>query len=157
MLGVNRVEDLEIYKLAVKLRAEVIRLTSSGTVASDYKFVRQIRDAARGGPRNISEGFSRLAPLEFHKFLGYAKGSLEETKTHVFDGHESGYFSDDDRRHLVTLARRTLGGTTRLMVYLDSPEAQRAYEEIRKRRRNQQSKARAVENREASGNPEPGT
>jgi four helix bundle protein len=69
MFGVDRVEDLDIYKLAVELRREVIRLTSTGAVARDHKFVTQIRDSARGAARTMSEGFSRLAPLEFHKFL----------------------------------------------------------------------------------------
>jgi four helix bundle protein len=140
MFGVDRVEDLDIYKLAVELRREVIRLTSTGAVARDHKFVTQIRDSARGAARTMSEGFSRLAPLEFHKFLSYARGSLQETRNHVTDGHESGYFSDQDHHRMVTLADRALGGTTRLMIYLDSPEAQRAYKEIRERRRNQRPK-----------------
>jgi four helix bundle protein len=150
MLGVKRVEDLEIYQLTVRLRREVIRLTSTGPVTRDYKFVAQIRDSARGGPRTISEGFSRLAPLEFHRYLSYTKGSLEETKNHVLDGHESGYFSDEDHRRLVKLAERALGGTTRLMIYLDSSEAQLAYEEIRQRRREWQPKNTASRRRKDS-------
>jgi four helix bundle protein len=135
MFGVGRVEDLDIYKLAVKLRREVIRLRSSGPVARDFRFVSQIRDAARGGPRNISEGFYRVTPLEFHHFLRFAKSSLEETKTHVADGYESGYFTDRDTDRMLTLARRTLGGVTRLMTYLASTAAKRAYEALRARQR----------------------
>jgi hypothetical protein len=62
MAGVKRYEDLNAHKLAVQLRRDVFRLTSHGVVGSDYRFVSQIRNSARGGARNIAEGFSRCAP-----------------------------------------------------------------------------------------------
>jgi four helix bundle protein len=142
MSGVDRVEDLDIYKLAVKLRREVIRCTSSGPVVRDSRFVTQIRDAARGGPRTISEGFYRIAPLEFRNFLRYAKSTLEETKTHVSDGFECGYFNAPDTDRMLILARRTLGGVTRLMTYLESPAAARSYEAVRARQHNAAKSAR---------------
>jgi four helix bundle protein len=135
MLGVTRFEDLDVYKLAVQLRREVFRLSSSGPIRRDFKFVGQIRDAVRGGPRNISEGFSRLAPSEFSHFLLYAKASIDETKNHVHDGHECGYFSDEERDRLITLVRRTIAAINALMAYLDSSAAHRAYEALRKQRR----------------------
>jgi four helix bundle protein len=143
--GVRRFEDLEVYKLAAQLRVEVVTLSSSGAVARDYKFVDQIRDAARGAPRNIAEGFARCAPLEFHQFLSYAKASVDETKNHLYDGHESGYITSDERDRLVTLARRTAAAIMRLMRYLESPEAQRAYARMRKRVRTKQSGSRTPE------------
>ena len=143
MLGVSRFEDLDVYKLAVQLHSEIVTLSASGVVARDYKFVAQIRDAARGGPRNIAEGFARFAPLEFHKFLSYAKASIDETKNHVYDGHESGYISNEERDRLLALARHTAAAITRLMSYLESPEAKRAYDKLRKRpRRRQKSPAK---------------
>src|SRR4029079_6768673 len=73
MGGAKRVEDLEAYKLAVQVRRRIFQLTKRMPVASDFKFVGQIRDAARGGSRNISEGFSRFAPNEFRVYLSYAR------------------------------------------------------------------------------------
>jgi four helix bundle protein len=130
MLGVTRHEDLHIYKLAVELRRDVLRLTRRDPVRRDFKFVSQIRSATRGAPRNIAEGFSRFAPTQFHQFLSYAKASLDETKSHIEDGHESGYFNDGERERLLILTRRTLGGTCRLMRYVESPAAHRAHEAI---------------------------
>jgi len=132
--GVRRFEDLDAYKLAVQLRREICTLSCSGKLKRDYKFTSQIRDAARGGPRNISEGFSRFVPSEFHQFLSYAKASIDETKNHIYDGHESGYFNDDERHRLLTLVDRTLAALSQLMRYLESPEAKRAYKELCKRR-----------------------
>jgi four helix bundle protein len=134
VLGVSRFEDLDVYKLAVQLRREVCALSSTGAFARDYKFAAQIRDAVRGGPRNIAEGFSRFAPAEFHQFLSYAKASIDETKSHIYDANESGYLNDEERDRLMTLIRRTLSAIARLMRYVASPEAKRAYEKLRNRR-----------------------
>jgi four helix bundle protein len=108
MPGASRVEELDAYKLAVELRRNILRLSRQGEIARDFKFVAQIRDAVRGGPRNIAEGFARVAPREFAQFLRYAKASLEETKDAVVDGHQCG----------------------KLKAYLESPAAARAYEKL---------------------------
>jgi len=50
------------------------------------------------------------------KFLSYAKASLDETKNHVYDGHESGYFSEQERDRLISLLKRTIGGINRLIA-----------------------------------------
>jgi four helix bundle protein len=132
MPGVKRFEELDVHKLAVQLRKDVVRMTSTGTVVRDFKFVAQIRDAARGGPRNIAEGFARGAPLEFRKFLGFAKASIAETKNHIDDARENGYFKADDCDHMLGVARRTMAGITSLMRYLETPAAQEAYERMRR-------------------------
>jgi four helix bundle protein len=95
MPGVKRFQELDAHKLAVMLRRAVFRLTSKGIVSRDYRFVGQIRDSARGGPRNIAEGYARFVPGEIHRFLSYAKASLEETMEHIQDARESNYFSND--------------------------------------------------------------
>jgi four helix bundle protein len=133
-MRIDRFEDLDTYKLAVELRLEVFRLSAKGPVARDHRFVSQIRDSARGAPRNISEGFSRFHPSEFNHFLSYAKASIDETKNHIQDGLESGYFTTEDAERMLTLVRRTLGAIRGLMRYLESPAAALAFERIRKAR-----------------------
>jgi four helix bundle protein len=135
MPGAKRVEDLDAHKLAVQLRRAVFRLTSKGRVSSDYKFVDQIRNSARGGPRNIAEGHGRFVPGENVRFLSYAKASLEETLEHIDDAEENSYFDADECLELRTLTKRALGAVRGLMRYLESPEAQIAYKAIRQERR----------------------
>ena len=62
-------------------------------VRRDFKFVAQIRDAARGGTRNIAEGYSRFVPREIVYFLSIAKSSLDEAADELIDGLESGYWT----------------------------------------------------------------
>src|SRR5687768_13292418 len=56
--------------------------------------------------------------------------SLDETKDQIDDGRDSEYFTDEESDRLLSLA-----AISRLMEYLESPQAQRAYESIRKARR----------------------
>ena len=135
MLEAKRVHDLDVYQLAVQLRRKIVELTSQGPASNDHRFVTQIRNAARRGPRNVSQGFSRFVPTQFNKFLSYAKASLDETKTHVEDGWESGYFTDDECEQLQTLVKRTLAAISKLMRYLESPGAMRAYKAMSQARR----------------------
>ncbi len=82
----KRYEDLHVWRLSVDLRDRVIELTSTGRAASDFAFRDQIRDSARSAPRNIAEGFGRFNPRPFAQYLRIARGSLQETRSHLQDG-----------------------------------------------------------------------
>jgi len=61
----KRFEDIVAWQLADQLRKEVIAASARGSLAKDYKFCAQIRDAANSGSSNIAEGFKRFNPREF--------------------------------------------------------------------------------------------
>ena len=117
MASVKRYEDLECYQLAVEIRRIVLRLTRRGRVREDRRFCSQIRDSARGAPRNISEGYSLFNPAVIVRFLSYAKGSLNETKNHVVDGLECEHFTKEETDSLISLIKRTLGAIKRWVEY----------------------------------------
>ena len=127
MAGVTRYEDLRCHQLAVQLRREILRLTRREAVRRDYKYLHQIRDAARSAPRNIAEGYSRFNPAEILQFLGYAKASVDETHNHLIDGRDSGYFSANETQQLLDLIGRITRALLRWMAYLDSPAARDFY------------------------------
>ena len=128
--GSRSFRELDVYALAVEFRREIVRLTSRAPVCRDFTFVKQIRGAARGGPRNIAEGFSRFNPVEFRQFLSYAKASLDEAASHLQDGFESGYFDLDEHQRPMALLGRTLAAVRGLMRYLESPAAMRKYKAL---------------------------
>ena len=74
-------------------------------------------------------------PTEILQFLSYAQASLDETKNHTLDAHESGYFSDEETEAVQTLIKRTLGAIRHWREYLESPAARRFYEQHKTRRR----------------------
>ena len=143
MPGAKRYADLYCYQVAVQIRREVLRLTRREPARQDFRFTSQIRDSARGSPRNIVEGYSRFAPTAILPFLSYAKASAHETANHVVDGRECGYFTDDEARELLGLIDRLVRALLRWIRYLESPAARRYYEQHRARRTSQEYRPRS--------------
>ena len=134
MTGVKRFEDLECHQLAYQIRARILQYTRRTEVRQDYKFAHQIRDSARSAPRNLAEGFSRFNPTEIHQYASWAKASLDETKNHVVDAVESGYFTVEEGEALKDLIGRAIGKILKWMKYLDSATARRFYAKFRAQR-----------------------
>jgi four helix bundle protein len=114
----TRFEDIDAWKKARILSAQVHLLTAEGKCSRDYGFVRQIRDAARSVMSNIAEGFERDGTKEFCNFVSVAKGSAGEVRSQLYSGLDVGYFTqaDFDKLYaLVTEVSRMLAG---LMQYL---------------------------------------
>jgi len=133
MAGVRRFQDLDCWKLARMVRREVVRLTRREPVCREFKFVAQIRDAARGGTRNIAEGYSRFVPSEILYYLRIAKASLDETADELLDGLESGYWSTAEYNTVRSYLRRTHGAIRGWWRYLESPQAAQFYEQHKAR------------------------
>ena len=135
MGGVHRFQDLECHKLAVQVRREILRLTRRESVKREFRYVDQIRDAARSATRNIAEGFSRFNPSETASYLSIVKASLDEVRDELQDGRESGYFSNEECDLVLALVARTIGAVMRWRRYLESSQAKRFYEHHKTGRR----------------------
>jgi len=108
-------EDLLCWRLSRELAAEVFTETAHGPASRDFRFRDQIRDAAASAPRNIAEGFGRFSPGDFAMFLRYAVASLAETRNHLLDGQERGYFTPVLASRLRNLAFAAERATKHLM------------------------------------------
>jgi four helix bundle protein len=115
---VTSFEDLEVWKRAARLSAEIYRelqnLKDRGRIPSggatmfgsflagkprreggvlQFGFRNQITRSGLSIPSNIAEGFERKSHKEFAVFLNYARGSCGELRTQVHIGREIGYIS----------------------------------------------------------------
>lgn len=81
-------EDLEVWKRAVALSADVYRKLAK---CSDYGFRDQITRSALSIPSNIAEGMERSSAPDRAKFLDYARGSCGEFRTQVVVGSKAGF------------------------------------------------------------------
>lgn len=114
-MGIDRLEDLQAFQLAVQLKLEIYRLVRRRSEASrDWRYRDQLFDAALGGESNIAEGWRRYAAGEMCQFLRYALASLAETDRRLRDGVDRGYFSSGDISMAASLCDRSIDATTNL-------------------------------------------
>ena len=116
---IRRLEDFVIWQLSTELEHQVYAFTSRSPAKGDVDFCRDIRRSAASAPRNISEGYGRFYPTEFAPKLRIARGELQETHDHLLKAVRERYLSEDEARPMLVLARRALGGATRLLAYFD--------------------------------------
>jgi len=152
MPGAKRFEDLIAWQLAEQAREEVFRLTTRDRVARDRRFCDQIQDSARSAPANLAEGFSSYHPKPFKHYATIARGSLDETKNHTYDGFKRRHFSAEERDALLSLLQRALKATSRLISYLAScksaPQPKPYLKNPEPRTQYQEPENREPENRE---------
>ena len=90
------IENLEIWKLGVKLAKDVYLLTERFPKREIYGLTDQIRRAAVSIPSNIAEGKGRSTAKDFVHFLNTARGSLYELKTQLYIAREIEYLTEED-------------------------------------------------------------
>lgn len=83
-MKITRFEDLQIWKLSLKLTREIYDITSKKDFAKDFGLRDQIRRAIISVSSNIVEGFEKNNNNEFIRFLGMAKGSVGEVSNQLY-------------------------------------------------------------------------
>ena len=110
MPPIERLLDLEVYRIARKLAVEVFLMTKQFPSEEKYSLTDQIRRSSRSVKANIAEGFGKkLYPEVFKKYLIDALGSLEETKSWLFSAVDCNYISNERFESLFE-AYDNLGG-----------------------------------------------
>jgi four helix bundle protein len=117
-VGARTYRELVCWQLASDLKRRVYAFTATEPTKGDVKFCNQVRDAARGGPRAIAEGFGRFRPADFARYLEYARASLIETQNHIDDALDCRYLTPREHDELVTMADLAIGAVTNLHRYL---------------------------------------
>lgn len=83
-MKIVRFEDLQIWKLSLKLTREIYDVTSKKDFSKDFGLRDQIRRAIVSVSSNIVEGFEKNNNNEFIRFLGMAKGSVGEVRNQLY-------------------------------------------------------------------------
>ncbi len=81
--SVHSHEDLEVWRLSMRLAADIYRGTRRLPASEQYGLQTQIRRAAVSIPSNIAEGAARSSSADFSRFLAIAMGSLAELQTQL--------------------------------------------------------------------------
>jgi four helix bundle protein len=118
MTGFQSPEEFDAWQLAWELKERVFAFTATTPASQDRKFCDEIRESARSGPDNISEGFYRFSPPDFANFVRIARGSVGEVRNQLRHAHSKKYLSDEEFATLLRLCKRAIGATTGLRLYL---------------------------------------
>ena len=122
MPTITRFEDIEGWKKARELARLVYLVTKTNDLAKDYALRDQMRRAAVSVMANIAEGFGRGGNKEFIQFLGHARGSSTELKSHFYVALDAGFIAKNEFGQLYQLASETEALISGFMKYLQASD-----------------------------------
>ena len=96
MAKFEKVEDIVVWQLAIKLTNEIYTITNTPFFNRDYALRDQIRKSAISIPSNIAEGFERNSTNQFIYFLVVAKGSAGELRTQLLIAKNQDYITTEE-------------------------------------------------------------
>ncbi len=109
-MKITKFEDLEIWKLSLKIIREVYDLTAKVRFAKDFGLRDQIRRAIISVSSNIVEGFEKKNNNEFIRFLKISKGSVGEVRNQLYIALTVNYMAKSEfeslNRELIDLSNQ---------------------------------------------------
>jgi four helix bundle protein len=108
-MGIEKVEQLEVWKRAHAAVLETYRITAGFPPQERYRLVDQMCRAAVSIPANIAESFGRRTPRDKAKFYNYSQSSLEELRYYYTLARDLRYLKD------VTEITELLNSTARML------------------------------------------
>jgi len=122
MAGARDHTELDAWKLADELRDEINRLVELRPLKIRPRLVEQLLDASESACSNLAEGFSRYLPRDFARFVRISKGSLSEVIDRLRAAVKRRLLTEEETTKATTLARRSRGACTKLILYLEGAD-----------------------------------
>jgi four helix bundle protein len=116
--GKRGFEDLECYKLALEVMANVHAFSKNLPSDEKYDLYTQIRRSSKGITGNIGEGYGRFHYLDSLHYYSMARGELNETLAYLIDARVLNYIEQPDFESLYKLIRQTEQALNGFMSYV---------------------------------------
>jgi four helix bundle protein len=117
-------EEIQAWQESRKLLSAIRNICKRESVKRDFSFIDQITRATRSISANIAEGFEAMTTPEFIAFLGIAKRSAGEVRSHLYDARDEQYISDEEFRTLAEQTKAIGKMIAGLIHYLQSTDLQ---------------------------------
>ena len=101
MVKAIRLEELEIYQLAMEIGDEVWKIVLKWDAFSKRTIGAQFITAVDSIAANIAEGYGRYFYKERKQFCYYSRGSLMEAKTWLVKAASRGFVCEHELRELI--------------------------------------------------------
>ena len=118
MAGAKTVEEMTAWQRCEDLRAFVVIIIRRPPASLDRDFCAQIKRASGSVTDNISEGFGRYYPKEFHRYVLIARGELNETRNQLERGFRDGLLTKEQYETAIDLWLHAIRTTSGLQRYL---------------------------------------
>ncbi len=119
-------KDLDVWQKAHSLVLKVYKLIRAFPHDERFRLADQLCRAAISVPANIVEGQARQTTKEYLQFLYHARGSVEETRYHLFLAKELGYLDPTDYAEMEAEYQAVSKMLNGLIQSLKGKEARRA-------------------------------
>jgi four helix bundle protein len=106
-MSVRRYQDLIVWQKAMDLALMVYEATEIFPQIEVFGLTNQLRRAAVSIPSNIAEGQGRETTRDFLRFLGIARGSLQELETQLILASRLRYIDETGKGALFEVAEET--------------------------------------------------
>ena len=114
MTGDKGLETLLVWQKSLAFAVEICKtILPKLPVQEKWSLVDQLRRSAQSIPANIAEGYGRFYFQEGVRFCYIARGSLEETFSHLTLAHKLDYLDDETYKRLndqIIELRRMISG-----------------------------------------------
>jgi len=128
MAAARTFEDLLAWQQARKLVAAVRVAIKTEHLSRDYPLSDQMLRAARSTMANIAEGFESGSRPEFNRYLGMARSSCAELRSHLYEAEDAKILESNMQEQLATLAKSTSNLVSSLKIAVEKkiPKARKA-------------------------------
>ena len=120
MPTITRFEEIEAWQTARELTKLIYMLTDDGKFARDFGLKDQIRRASVSIMSNIAEGFESQTQAQFIRYLGIAKASAGEVRSHLYVTRDLEYIPQEQFTKAFAMAEKASRQTARFISYLET-------------------------------------
>lgn len=117
---VTSFEDLDAWKNCRAVKLRVRELARTFPKEEQFRLADQIIRSSRSPGSQISEGFGRFYEKDNVRFCRIARGSLYETKNHLWDALDEGYIDKQTHEELCNMVVRAIQTVNGYIKYLKS-------------------------------------
>jgi four helix bundle protein len=103
MGGIKRFEELHAWQEARKLLLGIRIMVKGESWRREYSLADQMLRAARSTMSNVAEGFESTTSAEFNRYLGMARSSCAELRSHLYEARDAGLIDSD--AHATSMAQ----------------------------------------------------
>lgn len=112
-----RFEDMQVWQDSQELAVLIYKVTSSFPTKETYALVDQLRRAASSVSANIAEGYGRGTNKDKAHFYHIARGSLLETKSHLYLAARLDYINQSEADKVIEYIENINSQITAILKY----------------------------------------